>query len=181
MSRLYWASELLCSSQFQFIELVTDKRTRLRCNREQPCQNCTVRTEQATCKYRASTKGPIPSPGHDQTNIMQQRIDRLEGLVKTLVAKDQGTFRPNDSTPPDEANWSEVIGPPESRSGSGKTAIASDSLGKPSNAGTLMVTGDHSVYRNTSDWSDVLQEVSVFPPPYLIRYIANSTWLNLGS
>jgi len=67
--------------------------SRLKCNRQQPCQNCTVRREPALCVFAGSENRPAPAPAATvevtQVHVenMQQRIDRLENLVTSLVAQ----------------------------------------------------------------------------------------------
>ena len=88
---------------------------------------------------------------------MQQRIDRLESLVKKLVAQGQETPPLDDSPQPsgsvksrDEAGLD---------NGFGSTVGPNDTLAVPYSAGTTVVDGHHSVYKAATDWSDVLHEV----------------------
>lgn len=61
---------------------------RLKCNRGHPCDNCTKRGDNASCTYatpgsrkkNSSTHSAMTSP-----DDMQNRIDRLEGLVLSLM------------------------------------------------------------------------------------------------
>lgn len=133
------------------------KFSRLRCNREKPCQNCSVRDERASCKYESSKSGTSSShPAAKQGDAMQQRIDHLEGLVKKLITQHQ-------LNPPNEVA--------EIRS-SGQKAMSdtSDSAGSPSKT---VIDGVHSVYKGAEDWYDVLQEVCEtphFPDPWPYIY-----------
>jgi len=79
--------------------------------------------------------------------MMQQRIDRLESLVKTLMAQGQQE-PPGLSSSGDNAVWT-----PDDQ------ATTNDSATLPYRAGTTVINGDHSVYKAANDWSDVLQEV----------------------
>lgn len=60
--------------------------TRLKCNRSHPCENCVRRGDASGCSYAASgprKKGQgVAATGPDD---MQNRINRLEGLVLSLM------------------------------------------------------------------------------------------------
>ncbi|KAF3909068.1 hypothetical protein ABW21_db0202682 [Orbilia brochopaga] len=64
------------------------RHRKLKCNRQHPCENCVKRDDVASCNYaslaarnrRANTAGDKASP-----DDMQARIDRLEGLVLSLM------------------------------------------------------------------------------------------------
>ena len=66
--------------------------TRVKCSWEMPCQNCTARDQEAACKFRGPRDGPQPGTHHGETNpgnVMRQRIDHLEDLVKKLISDRQ--------------------------------------------------------------------------------------------
>ena len=76
---------------------------------------------------------------------MQQRIDRLEDLVKNLISeKQKAPVTPDDIDDAGISAKDSVSDVSKSAEGSGKTVI---------DAG-------HSVYKAAEDWYDVLQEVS---------------------
>jgi hypothetical protein len=83
------------------------------------------------------------------TGVMQQRIDRLESLVKTLMAQN------NQEPPTLNANKPRYDGVsiPDA------PVITNDSANLPFRAGTTVIDGGQSIYRAGNDWSDVLQEV----------------------
>ncbi|KAI9171948.1 Fusarisetin A cluster transcription factor fsa6 [Paramyrothecium foliicola] len=63
-------------------------RTRKKCDRSHPCSNCTKREGQGTssCTYAAPvTRRKNQSQGESSPDDMQSRIDRLEGLVLSLM------------------------------------------------------------------------------------------------
>lgn len=76
-------------------------------------------------------------------NPMQQRIDHLEDLVKSLIAQHQdipGMARGAAPGPtPEISNTSSVISEGDTH--------------------TTIVDGVHSVYKSKADWYEVLQEV----------------------
>lgn len=62
------------------------RHRKLKCNRGHPCDNCTKRGDTASCSYATQSSrkkggnGPTGTP-----DDMQNRIDRLEGLVLSLM------------------------------------------------------------------------------------------------
>ncbi|PQE33080.1 fungal specific transcription factor domain-containing protein [Rutstroemia sp. NJR-2017a WRK4] len=59
---------------------------RLKCNRSHPCENCTRRGDASSCSYAApGTRKKNQSQGATSPDDMQNRIDRLEGLVLSLM------------------------------------------------------------------------------------------------
>ncbi|KAI4231447.1 MAG: hypothetical protein LQ349_005603 [Xanthoria aureola] len=61
---------------------------KLKCNRTQPCENCVKRGDAMSCSYAAPgsrKKTSVASPSSNNPGDMQNRIDRLEGLVLSLM------------------------------------------------------------------------------------------------
>lgn len=60
---------------------------RLKCNRSHPCENCVRRGDGSSCSYAApgTRKKSNQSQGASTPDDMQNRIDRLEGLVLSLM------------------------------------------------------------------------------------------------
>lgn len=63
------------------------RHRKLKCNRGHPCDNCTKRGDTASCSYASpKNKKQGSGGGANQTpDDMQNRIDRLEGLVLSLM------------------------------------------------------------------------------------------------
>jgi hypothetical protein len=105
--------------------------------------------------------GSAASPRHEHENAaaMRQRIDRLESLVKTLIAQGQGQEISNleDGTLPSSVVQNRNY--PGPRSGFDTTAGTKDASSVPYNSGTTVLNEGHSVYTASNEWSDVLQEV----------------------
>lgn len=62
--------------------------SRLKCNRAQPCDNCTKRGDTPSCTYASPgnrKKNPVGAGTATSPDDMQNRIDRLEGLVLSLM------------------------------------------------------------------------------------------------
>ncbi|KAF8852933.1 hypothetical protein BDZ45DRAFT_694700 [Acephala macrosclerotiorum] len=64
------------------------RHRKLKCNRSHPCENCIRRGDISSCSY-ASPQAKKRNQNQSQTttnhDIMQKRIDRLEGLVLSLM------------------------------------------------------------------------------------------------
>lgn len=63
------------------------RHRKLKCNRGHPCDNCTKRGDVASCSYASpkSKKQSAASAANQTPDDMQNRIDRLEGLVLSLM------------------------------------------------------------------------------------------------
>ena len=61
---------------------------RLKCNRAMPCENCVKRSDAGSCTYAQPTNRKKNQPSQSSPTTpddMQNRIDRLEGLVLSLM------------------------------------------------------------------------------------------------
>jgi hypothetical protein len=129
---------------------------RLKCNREKPCQNCITRNEQRTCNFRGVSNGSgnkvLP---HLPADDMQQRIDHLENLVKTLMVQIQEGLGMKSSHPiDDDVARLDAFTSKELENGLNTESSFSD---------RTVVNKDHSIYKNPNDWSAVLKEVHHLP------------------
>lgn len=63
------------------------RHARLKCNRGHPCDNCTKRGDTASCTYAmpGSRKKSSSTSSNSTPDDMQNRIDRLESLVLSLM------------------------------------------------------------------------------------------------
>ncbi|KAH8593273.1 fungal-specific transcription factor domain-containing protein [Bisporella sp. PMI_857] len=62
------------------------RHRKLKCNRSNPCENCIRRGDASSCSYAApGTRKKNQSQGATTPDDMQNRIDRLEGLVLSLM------------------------------------------------------------------------------------------------
>ncbi|KAL2073294.1 hypothetical protein VTL71DRAFT_10618 [Oculimacula yallundae] len=132
---------------------------KLKCNREQPCQNCIVRDRAASCVYRGET---VPQHGkrHVQTGQkedMQTRIDRLESLVTTLVDRNQqlGGVSPSQGRVPASLP-SDRITPSSSDASDNDNATEEIQHG----VGIMQVDEKQSIYKSSTHWYDVLEELN---------------------
>ncbi|RDL36150.1 uncharacterized protein BP5553_06762 [Venustampulla echinocandica] len=137
---------------------------KLKCNREEPCQNCTVRKETHSCVYGGSRcniskngagAASVIRPLHVES--MQKRIDRLEALVTSLASKGQDLGEPRVTPPRDTMpNGSKT-----------DTKSADPQWGNDHSfdeirhgVGVMKVSESHSEYRGTTHWGDVFQELN---------------------
>jgi hypothetical protein len=110
-----------------------------------------VRSIPSRCNYRG--QGPSPASGLRSAHVegMQERLNRLESLVTTLVAQEHL---------PDPAQ-------PTVEHGNGYSShetIAYEAQSVPvagtqRGLGVLKVNGNSSVYRGSTHWRDVMSEV----------------------
>jgi hypothetical protein len=81
-------SKYSCSSKwYEVFNLAeTNPQYRLKCNRTHPCDNCVRRGDASSCSYAApGTRKKNQAQGSNSPDDMQNRIDRLEGLVLSLM------------------------------------------------------------------------------------------------
>ena len=60
----------------------------MKCNRAHPCENCVKRGDAVSCNYAQASsrkKNPPSQTSPTSPDDMQNRIDRLEGLVLSLM------------------------------------------------------------------------------------------------
>lgn len=141
--------------------------SRLKCNREKPCQNCIARNQQDACYFRGHKNAVVPAIRRkEDSTATRQRIEQLERLVKQLVSE-RASVETDDSQR--NGDTSRSVGGDVQKTPPG--ARASDSNGK------LIVDGTHSVFHGGNDWQLVLEEVIDMPdsnPHYL------SDWRQIG-
>ncbi|KAK4141495.1 uncharacterized protein C8A04DRAFT_39103 [Dichotomopilus funicola] len=121
---------------------------KLKCNRQHPCQNCTARDEQPSCKFRghgkdgAGAANEVPAAGGG----LRQRIDNLETLVKKLIKERQPV-----------STYAEVtVYTPESPTPEPDSAVSTQDV---PGVGKTVLDGGHSVYLSGNEWHVVLEEI----------------------
>ncbi|KAK3309480.1 fungal-specific transcription factor domain-containing protein [Chaetomium strumarium] len=118
---------------------------KLKCNREEPCQNCTARHEQALCKFRGQKNGANGArQAAAAANGLRHRINHLEDLVKRLIEERQHVLPPGSMT---------VHTPETPERSTASTSSAGAGTGK------TVIDGVHSVYLGGDDWQIVLEEI----------------------
>lgn len=141
---------------------------RLKCNRAQPCENCVKRGDAYSCTYAqaASRKKSATHQNNASTSDdMQNRIDRLEGLVLSLM-----TNGASPSGPPAAMAALSGSGNTDSTQNSGELGMAEDAPTGPDDSDTEQVTKsfgilkvdntNKSYYISEAHWASVLSDVS---------------------
>ena len=146
---------------------------RLKCNRSHPCENCIRRGDGPSCSYAApGTRKKTQNQGSSSPDDMQNRIDRLEGLVLSLmtngvqsagpaaavsaISRTQSDSAASSSFPLDPEDDDMIK---EEDEGEGED---SEVEGVTNSIGVLKVDADkgNSMYFGDSHWHLVLADVS---------------------
>lgn len=173
-------SDGLLMQYLQFLRrLLANGDLRLKCNRTQPCENCVKRGDALSCSYAApgsrkkhsGTSSSSSGPGD-----MQNRIDRLEGLVLSLMTNGAQSAGPAAASrslsmsastgsmeyPPDMGvdgvNNQNGMMRPDGEEGESETDQVAQSLG------ILKVFDNKSMYFGDAHWATILQDVRL--PPF---------------
>ncbi|KAF2681933.1 hypothetical protein K458DRAFT_75525 [Lentithecium fluviatile CBS 122367] len=144
------------------------RHRKLKCNRGHPCDNCTKRGDAPSCTYAspgnrkksASSTGPATSP-----DDMQNRIDRLEGLVLSLMTNGAQSAGPaaaqaaitnslngSADAPYDLSNGPESI--PEEDGDESEVEHVTKSIG------VMKVDNNRAIFASEAHWYAILGELS---------------------
>jgi len=158
---------------------------RLKCNRTNPCDNCVRRGDANSCSYAApSTRKKNQSQGATSPDDMQTRIDRLEGLVLSLMTNGAQSAGPAAAVAAISRSQSDSAAssfPPDQDREEDDDMIKeededgeSDVEGVTNSLGILKVDADQgkSMYYGDSHWHMVLSDVSFWLfSPNLFRLV----------
>lgn len=140
------------------------KRRRLKCNRGHPCENCVKRGDGPSCTYAQTgtrKKNSSQQASPTSPDDMQNRIDRLEGLVLSLMTNGTQSDGP-------AAAMAAISG----ESTTGSTGLSNeieldDDEGPESDTeqvtksfGIMKVDNNKSYYISEAHWASVLNDVS---------------------
>lgn len=152
---------------------------RLKCNRSHPCENCIRRGDASSCSYAApGTRKKNQSQGATSPDDMQNRIDRLEGLVLSLMTNGAQSAGPAAAAAAISRSQSDSAGSssfPLELDREDDDMIKEEEEGEDSEVdgvttslGVLKVDADKgkSLYFGDSHWHLVLADVSI--PKYLL-------------
>lgn len=163
------------SHREQFAQADLDHR--LKCNRTQPCENCVKRGDAMSCSYAAPgsrKKNAGASPSNNNPGDMQNRIDRLEGLVLSLmtngaqsagpVAADRtlsmsastGSMEYSQDVETDGVDHSNGLMRPDGEEAESETDQVAQSLGV-----LKVMDNNKSMYFGDAHWAAVLHDVSL--------------------
>ncbi|MCJ1313605.1 hypothetical protein MMC25_007284 [Agyrium rufum] len=148
---------------------------RLKCNRSQPCENCVRRGDATACHYAAPgsrKKGNAAGASPSSPDDMQNRIDRLEGLVLSLMTNgnesagaaaasralsmstksDSPDFSLSHQSSRDDGDDDEMV--KDGGDGESETEEVAKSLG------VLKVMDNKSMYIGETHWAAILNDIS---------------------
>ncbi|KAL6168193.1 hypothetical protein ACJQWK_05850 [Exserohilum turcicum] len=154
------------------------RHRKLKCNRGHPCDNCTKRGDTASCTYATpgNRKKSSSSAGSASTpDDMQNRIDRLEGLVLSLMtngaqsagpAAAQAAIASSLATGPSDAHFNMAhlttamsTGAPDSIPEE-DVADESDMENVTKSIGVMKVHNNHTIFASEAHWYAILGELS---------------------
>jgi len=155
----YVQTEKVCDALFK--EDWSTNFRRLRCDRQEPCSNCSSRG--VSCSYTSSPQPKSFAKEQKQVNNSLERIRRLEQLVASLTPT------------PQEASQVPPIATARSGSSPHTDAISSQSFAHadrgissyqelprdktPSHMGRMEVNSSHTVYLSAAHWTTISDEV----------------------
>ncbi|KAE8829100.1 hypothetical protein PTNB73_05771 [Pyrenophora teres f. teres] len=147
------------------------RHRKLKCNRGHPCDNCTKRGDTASCTYATPgnrKKSTASSGSSTSPDDMQNRIDRLEGLVLSLMtngaqsagpAAAQAAIANSLNGASSDQHFDMSISAPES--------IPEEDVGEESemehvtkSIGVMKVHNNHTVFASEAHWYAILGELS---------------------
>lgn len=151
------------------------RHRKLKCNRGHPCDNCSKRGDTASCNYatagnrRKGANGPNGTP-----DDMQNRIDRLEGLVLSLMGSNgsqsggpaaaQAMINSSRSNSLSTGSQLDVEGADvikeEMQGQNGEMTEESDVEQVSRGLGIMKVDNGRSVFASDAHWYAILGEIS---------------------
>ncbi|KAJ5591872.1 uncharacterized protein N7459_002241 [Penicillium hispanicum] len=144
------------------------RNRKLKCNRTHPCENCVKRGDAASCSYAQAGARKKNSPQQQTSptspDDMQNRIDRLEGLVLSLMTNGAQSAGPAAAL---AAISGESSGPSTGLSneldfdedGNGM-ADESDTEQVTKSFGVMKMDNNKSYYISEAHWASVLNDIS---------------------
>ncbi|KAJ5254149.1 hypothetical protein N7524_011329 [Penicillium chrysogenum] len=141
------------------------RHRKLKCNRTHPCENCVKRGDAASCNYaQPNSRKKNPQQSSTTPDDMQNRIDRLEGLVLSLMTNGSQSAGPN-------AAMAAISG--ESSAGSTRFshdldaeeegmegAEESDTDQVTKSFGIMKMDNNKSYYISDAHWASVLSDIA---------------------
>lgn len=140
--------------------------SRLKCNRTNPCENCVKRGDAASCNYAQpnSRKKNSTQQVSNTPDDMQNRIDRLEGLVLSLMTNGSQSAGPaaamaalSGESSTGSTRFSHDIDAEEDGM---EGAEESDTDQVTKSFGVMKMDNNKSYYISDAHWVSVLNDVS---------------------
>lgn len=151
---------------------------RLKCNRSSPCENCVKRGDASSCSYASpSNRNKRNAQSHGSSNSpddMQNRIDRLEGLVLSLMTNGAQSAGPAaaaaaiaDSPSTGSQNLPDYDGDDKDMLEEDGQDEDSDTEQVTKSIGIMKVSDKQTLYIGEAHWAAVLNDVG---NPDHVRY-----------
>ncbi|KAF2847626.1 hypothetical protein T440DRAFT_520755 [Plenodomus tracheiphilus IPT5] len=154
------------------------RHRKLKCNRGHPCDNCTKRGDTASCTYAApgNRKKSTASAGTTASpDDMQNRIDRLEGLVLSLMTNGAQSAGPaaaqaaiaNSMGIGSSDQQYDMGNMDHGMSNGASESIPEEDAGEESemenvtkSIGVMKVNNNHTIFASEAHWYAILGELS---------------------
>jgi len=147
---------------------------RVRCDRNQPCQNCTRRGQAASCTFvDTPARKRAPQSSSSETRSMRQRVTQLEGMLRSFIEPSGSLASPRNYLETSSSQSTDDAGrkpPSDLDMKSGNTGLDESS---PS-PGKLTLDNSQTSYVSTAHWAAVLNEVSIMPVPRQFNSTSNA-------
>lgn len=141
---------------------------RLKCNRANPCENCVKRGDAPSCTYAqpgTRKKNTLNQNTSNSPDDMQNRIDRLESLVLSLMTNGAQSAGPAAAMAAISGNNDSVVSGRNSQDrdqdddgADGQDESETEQVTK--SFGVMKVDNNKSFYISDAHWAAVLNDVS---------------------
>ena len=139
---------------------------RLKCNRSHPCENCVKRGDSASCTYAqpgVRKKTTLNQNAVATPDDMQNRIDRLEGLVLSLMTNGSQSAGPTAAAAALSGHSSIDSGRTSNETNGDELEMdgqeESDTEQVTKSFGIMKVDNNKSYYISDAHWASVLNDV----------------------
>ncbi|KAE9374272.1 hypothetical protein N431DRAFT_464540 [Stipitochalara longipes BDJ] len=132
---------------------------KVKCDRNQPCQNCTRRGQAGSCTFvDALVRRRVAPSSSSEARSMRQRVTQLEGMLRSFIEPSGGLATPrNYSEPPS----SQSVDDSSKKSHGDVNMDDGDRVLEESNPspGQLTLDNSETSYVGSTHWAAVLNEV----------------------
>jgi hypothetical protein len=146
--------------------MILSNSSRLKCNRSNPCENCVKRGDAVSCNYAQASsrkRNSTQQPSLNSPDDMQNRIDRLEGLVLSLMTNGSQSAGPAAAMAAisgDSSAGSARFSHDREIDEEGMEDEDSDTDQVTKSFGIMKVDNNKSYYISDAHWASVLNDVS---------------------
>ncbi|KAL2009577.1 hypothetical protein VTN00DRAFT_5384 [Thermoascus crustaceus] len=143
------------------------RHRKLKCNRAHPCENCIKRGDSASCTYAqpgARKRSTLNQGTSNSPDDMQNRIDRLEGLVLSLMTNGAQSAGPAAAAAAISGTGSTTSGKNSNGTNGDENGAdgqeESDTEQVTKSFGIMKVDNNKSYYISEAHWSAVLNDIA---------------------